>query len=606
MALYRTYRPATLAEVVGQDHVTGPLRRALENDRMHHAYLFSGPRGCGKTSTARIVARSLNCEQGPTPDPCGVCQSCVDLAANGPGSIDVIELDAASHGKVEDTRELRERAMFAPVASRYKVFIIDEAHMVTNAGFNALLKLVEEPPPHVRFIFATTEADKVLPTIRSRTHNYTFRLVPVRLLQQHLAEVCEREGVAADSKALALVARAGEGSVRDSMSILGQVIAGSGPEGVTYADTVSQLGVTDRILLDETIEALLQQDGGALFRVIDRVIDAGHDPRTFVTDLLGRFRDLIVLKNVPDALDLIDAPEDEVAREVAQAERFGMVELTRAADIASATVSGLRNATAPRLHLELMAARLLLPAVDADVTGLRAQMDQLERRVASGPAHVTPAPGPVAVQPAVQPAAHTPVQPVAEPVAEPVAQQATPAREAKAPARATSGDLPTPPKKPRPGKAADPEASLAPAAQVAPAAPQAVGDLDQFVSMWPAVLEALKLDSRVAWVLFESARPVSISGGALAIAVGEPGKLSNISSSKHDERLRQAVIDVMKVDVRIDVVLAPDRVGPLATSAVQADEPDTPSLDDTDVITSSGVDLALSDFGATQIGEIER
>ncbi|MCX8527680.1 MAG: DNA polymerase III subunit gamma and tau, partial [Candidatus Nanopelagicales bacterium] len=582
MALYRTYRPATLAEVVGQDHVTGPLRRALENDRMHHAYLFSGPRGCGKTSTARIVARSLNCEQGPTPDPCGVCQSCVDLAANGPGSIDVIELDAASHGKVEDTRELRERAMFAPVASRYKIFIIDEAHMVTNAGFNALLKLVEEPPPHVRFIFATTEADKVLPTIRSRTHNYTFRLVPVRLLQQHLADVCEREGVAADSKALALIARAGEGSVRDSMSILGQVIAGSGPEGVTYADTVSQLGVTDRILLDETIEALLQQDGGALFRVIDRVIDAGHDPRTFVTDLLGRFRDLIVLKNVPDALDLIDAPEDEVAREVAQSERFGMVELTRAADIASATVSGLRNATAPRLHLELMAARLLLPAVDADITGLRAQMDQLERRVASGPAHPTAAPGPVAVHPVVQPAAHNPVQPAAEPVAQPAAQPAAPARETKAPARATSGDLPTPPKKPRPGRAADPEPASAPAAHGAPAAPQAVGDLDQFVSMWPAVLEALKLDSRVAWVLFESARPVSISAGALAIAVGEPGKLSNISSSKHDERLRQAVIDVMQVDVRIDVVLAPDRVGPLATSAVQTDEPDTPSLDDTD------------------------
>jgi DNA polymerase-3 subunit gamma/tau len=356
----------------------------------------------------------------------------------------VIELDAASHGKVEDTRELRERAMFAPVASRYKVFIIDEAHMVTNAGFNALLKLVEEPPPHVRFIFATTEADKVLPTIRSRTHNYTFRLVPVRLLQQHLAEVCEREGVAADPKALALVARAGEGSVRDSMSILGQVIAGSGPEGVTYADTVSQLGVTDRILLDETIEALLQQDGGALFRVIDRVIDAGHDPRTFVTDLLGRFRDLIVLKNVPNALDLIDAPEDEVAREVAQAERFGMVELTRAADIASATVSGLRNATAPRLHLELMAARLLLPAVDADVTGLRAQMDQLERRVASGPAHPTAAPGPVAVHPVVQPAAHNPVQPAAEPVAQPAAQPAAPASPVAAAAPGPAQEPPAP------------------------------------------------------------------------------------------------------------------------------------------------------------------
>jgi len=604
MALYRTYRPATLAEVVGQDHVTGPLRRALENDRVHHAYLFSGPRGCGKTSTARIVARSLNCEKGPTPDPCGVCQSCVDLAANGPGSIDVIELDAASHGKVEDTRELRERAMFAPVSSRYKIFIIDEAHMVTNAGFNALLKLVEEPPPHVRFIFATTEADKVLPTIRSRTHNYTFRLVPVRLLQQHLAEVCEREGVSADPKALALIARAGAGSVRDSMSVLGQVIAGSGPEGVTYADTVSQLGVTDRILLDETIEALLQQDGGALFRVIDRVIDAGHDPRTFVTDLLGRFRDLIILKNVPDAHDLIDAPEDEVAREVTQAERFGLAELTRAADIASATVSGLRNATAPRLHLELMAARLLLPAVDADVTGLRAQMDQLERRLATAPVHTAPV---TAAAPA--PAVATP--PVVAPSPTPAAQ--TPAADKPAP-RAAAADSPAPPKKPRPGKAASTEQPAAPAAGPVPLAathPTPVsGDIDEFVSMWPAVLEALKLDSRVAWVLFESARPVSLSNGALAVAVGEPGKLSNISSSKHDERLRQAVIDVMQVDVRIDVVLAPDRIGSAATSAASttppSSEPDTPSITDADVETTSGIDLAVNDFGATQIGEIER
>lgn len=604
MALYRTYRPATLAEVVGQDHVTGPLRRALENDRVHHAYLFSGPRGCGKTSTARIVARSLNCEKGPTPDPCGVCQSCVDLAANGPGSIDVIELDAASHGKVEDTRELRERAMFAPVSSRYKIFIIDEAHMVTNAGFNALLKLVEEPPPHVRFIFATTEADKVLPTIRSRTHNYTFRLVPVRLLQQHLAEVCEREGVPADPKALALIARAGAGSVRDSMSVLGQVIAGSGPEGVTYADTVSQLGVTDRILLDETIEALLQQDGGALFRVIDRVIDAGHDPRTFVTDLLGRFRDLIILKNVPDAHDLIDAPEDEVAREVAQAERFGLAELTRAADIASATVSGLRNATAPRLHLELMAARLLLPAVDADVTGLRAQMDQLERRLATAPVHTAPVT-------AAAPAPVVPTPPVASPSPTPAAQ--TPAADKPAP-RAAAADSPAPPKKPRPGKASSTEQPAAPAAGPVPLAathPTPVsGDIDEFVSMWPAVLEALKLDSRVAWVLFESARPVSLSNGALAVAVGEPGKLSNISSSKHDERLRQAVIDVMQVDVRIDVVLAPDRIGSAATSAASttppSSEPDTPSITDADVETTSGIDLAVNDFGATQIGEIER
>ena len=393
MALYRTYRPAKLDDVVGQDHVTGPLRRALENDRVHHAYLFSGPRGCGKTSTARILARSLNCEQGPTPDPCGVCQSCTDLAANGPGSLDVIELDAASHGGVEDTRDLRERAMFAPASSRYKVYIIDEAHMVTTAGFNALLKLVEEPPEHVRFVFATTEAEKVLPTIRSRTHNYTFRLVPSKTLQQHLAHVCEEEGVAAEPAALALVARAGAGSVRDSLSVLGQVISGSGPDGVTYAEAVAQLGMTDATLLDATVDALAAHDGAGLFTVIDQVIDAGHDPRRFVTDLLERFRDLIVLHNVPNAVELglIDAPEDQVAREIEQASLFGPAELTRAADVTSTALSELRGATAPRLHLELMVARLLLPASDADEAATRARLDQIERRMAAGPVH-TPSP----------------------------------------------------------------------------------------------------------------------------------------------------------------------------------------------------------------------
>ncbi|MFM8894101.1 MAG: DNA polymerase III subunit gamma/tau, partial [Actinomycetales bacterium] len=272
LALYRTYRPTRLDEVVGQEHVTVPLSRALTNDRVHHAYLLSGPRGCGKTSTARILARSLNCERGPTPDPCGVCQSCLDLAANGPGSIDVIELDAASHGGVDDTRELRERAMFAPVSSRYKVYIIDEAHMVSPQGFNALLKLVEEPPEHVRFIFATTEVEKVIPTIRSRTHNYTFRLVPVRMMTEHLASVCAAEGIEAEASALALVARAGGGSVRDSLSILGQVIAGCGPQGVTYAEAAGQLGLTDDALLDEAVDAIVHGRGAELFTVLDRTL----------------------------------------------------------------------------------------------------------------------------------------------------------------------------------------------------------------------------------------------------------------------------------------------------------------------------------------------
>ena len=298
----------------------------------------------------------------------------------------MIELDAASHGGVEDTRDLRERAMFAPASSRYKVYIIDEAHMVTTAGFNALLKLVEEPPEHVRFVFATTEAEKVLPTIRSRTHNYTFRLVPSKTLQQHLAHVCEEEGVAAEPAALALVARAGAGSVRDSLSVLGQVISGSGPDGVTYAEAVAQLGMTDATLLDATVDALAAHDGAGLFTVIDQVIDAGHDPRRFVTDLLERFRDLIVLHNVPNAVELglIDAPEDQVAREIEQASLFGPAELTRAADVTSTALSELRGATAPRLHLELMVARLLLPASDADEAATRARLDQIERRMAAG------------------------------------------------------------------------------------------------------------------------------------------------------------------------------------------------------------------------------
>ena len=617
MALYRTYRPATLDEVVGQDHVTGPLRRALENDRVHHAYLFSGPRGCGKTSTARILARSLNCEKGPTPDPCGECQSCLDLSPNGPGSLDVIELDAASHGGVDDTRDLRERAMFAPASSRYKVYIIDEAHMVSNAGFNALLKLVEEPPEHVRFIFATTEADKVLPTIRSRTHNYTFRLVPTKSLQEHLASVCDQEGVAYESAALALVARAGAGSVRDSLSVLGQVISGSGPEGVTYADAVLQLGMTDDALLDDTIAALADHDGAAMFSVVDRVIEAGHDPRRFVTDLLERLRDLIVLQSVPNAaeLGLIEAPDDRLAAEIAQSQRFGLAELTRAADVTSAALSDLKGATAPRLHLELMGARLLLPAADSDEAGMRARLDQLERRVAAAPvvaaASAAAAPAPSApAAPAAEPA---PVRTKPPRLSDVAPSSAEPS--ASAPAR---------------GKAAaarvEPVEAEHATSEPAPAEPAASGasyepTMEQFLSLWPAVLEALKSYSKVAWMSFSSSRPISWSDGDLAVAVRDAGTVKGVKASGHDERLRQAVLDVVRTNVRIDVVFAPDQAGALPTPAPARDEsgetemaapavasspePDAPSLDDADLDDASGVDLAIRELGATQIGEIE-
>ena len=312
LALYRKYRPATFAEVKGQEHVTGPLQQALRTGRISHAYLFSGPRGCGKTSSARILARSLNCIHGPTPEPCGVCDSCVALAPSGPGSIDVIEIDAASHGGVDDARELRERAFYTPVSGRFKIYIIDEAHMVTQQGFNALLKLVEEPPPHLKFIFATTEPEKVIPTIRSRTHHYPFRLVPPSVLRELMQDILRAEGVAAEDAVLPLVARAGAGSVRDSLSVLDQLLAGSDGSGLRYDRAVALLGFTDASLLDEIVDGFAAADGAAVFEVVNRVIEGGHEPRRFAADLLDRFRDLIILAAVPNAAEtgLLDLPPD--------------------------------------------------------------------------------------------------------------------------------------------------------------------------------------------------------------------------------------------------------------------------------------------------------
>ncbi|WP_437093433.1 DNA polymerase III subunit gamma and tau [Streptomyces sp. enrichment culture] len=507
LALYRRYRPESFAEVIGQEHVTDPLQQALRNNRVNHAYLFSGPRGCGKTTSARILARCLNCEKGPTPMPCGECQSCQDLARNGPGSIDVIEIDAASHGGVDDARDLREKAFFGPARSRYKIYIIDEAHMVTSAGFNALLKVVEEPPEHLKFIFATTEPEKVIGTIRSRTHHYPFRLVPPGTLRDYLGEVCHKEDIPVEEGVLPLVVRAGAGSVRDSMSVMDQLLAGAGAEGVTYAMATSLLGYTDGSLLDSVVEAFATGDGAAAFEVVDRVIEGGNDPRRFVADLLERLRDLVILAAVPDAAEkgLIDAPADVIERMQAQASTFGAAELSRAADLVNEGLTEMRGATSPRLQLELICARVLLPAAYGDERSVMARLDRIERGVnfpagggagmpalgyapgpdvhggaaagqAQGHAPVPPGGGPAAARAAVRaPGGGPGGAPAPAPAAAPAPPAPAPAAAPAPPAPAPSAPAPAPAPAQAPPPAAAPSASAAPAPGAWPTAAPAGG-----------------------------------------------------------------------------------------------------------------------------------
>jgi DNA polymerase-3 subunit gamma/tau len=516
LALYRRYRPDTFAEVIGQDHVTAPIQQALANNRVHHAYLFSGPRGCGKTTSARILARALNCAQAPVAEPCGECDSCHDLARGGPGSIDVIEIDAASHGGVDDARDLRERAFFAPVASRYKVYIIDEAHMVSPAGFNALLKLVEEPPPHLRFIFATTAPDKVIGTIRSRTHHYPFRLVPPKMLGEYVTQLCGSEGVEIEQSAVPLVVRAGGGSVRDTLSVLDQLIGGSDDSGVTHSLAASLLGFTPDSLLDEVIDAFAAADGESVFGVVDKVVETGQDPRGFAEDLLHRLRDLVIVAAVPDAVakGLLDAPPDQAERLAAQAARFGSAELTRAADIISETLPEMRGATPPRLLLELMCARVLLPGADDSTQGIHARLDRLERRMLIGAG-----------------APPTETSPAAS------SQLALDTSE-----RATEATSSTP------------EAA-------AIGSPDTLSLVD-VRRLWPDVLEKVKQARRFTWIMLsQNSQVLAVGENTLTLGMVNAGARDSFTRSGSDEIVRQAMIDVLGIDWKVEAIVDPTAGG---------------------------------------------
>ena len=550
LALYRKYRPGSFAEVVGQDHVTEPLQQALRTGRIHHAYLFSGPRGCGKTSSARILARSLNCEQGPTPTPCATCDSCVALAPNGPGSLDVIEIDAASHGLVDDARDLRERAFFAPVSSPFKIYIIDEAHMISQAAFNALLKVVEEPPPHVKFIFATTEPDKVLPTIKSRTFHYRFRLIPPAVLREFLAGLAAREGIEIDPLVLPLVVRAGAGSARDALSVLDQLAAGATDEGVTYDRALSILGYTDAALLDEAVDAFTAGDGAAVFRSVDRIIEAGLDPRRFAQDLLERFRDLLVLDAVADAGEtgLLDCPADELERMRGQAARLGRPALTRAADVMAQALVDMRGTTSPRLVLELACARVLLPAASSDSAALLARLDRLEKRLSvSAPAEAG-ATTPVSSPPAERAAVVSAAPPVRD--AEP-----TPAPEAP---QEDSAPAPTTP------------APTAPAAAAA-AAPGAV-DAAALRRLWDDVLDAVKQRNRTAHARLNGYAQIGEVDAKTVTLQFKNATIGRQFAEHSSDYFREALREIAGIDLQVKVSASAE---PASTTAVpdEADQP---------------------------------
>ena len=559
LALYRKYRPSIFADVIGQEHVTTPLSNALESGRIHHAYLFSGPRGCGKTSSARIMARSLNCEKGPTPNPCGKCQSCTDLVANGPGSIDVIELDAATHGLVDDARDLRDKAFFAPVSSRYKIYIIDEAHQLGPGAANALLKVVEEPPPHVLFIFATTEPEKLIATIRSRTHHYPFRLVPPGILGEHLEKLCQAEGVKVEKGVIPLVVRASGGSVRDALSVLGQLLAGAGKDGVTYEIAVQLLGYTDGALLDDAIDAIGARDTATLFKTIDLLVESGHDPRRFAFDLLERLRDLVIVDALADqaATVLRGYPQDQLTRMASQASRIGSASLNRAAALLAEGLTAMRGATPARLILELVAGKITIAQGDSSDTGLISRLERLERQsgfdVASAPAAA-------------------PTQKVnktegkAEPKAikeEPKQAKSEPVKSEKAPSSA---------------------------------------DIAALRRMWPDVIESVKRRRRLTWSLISaSAQILSVDDKQITIGIVNAGARDSFIRSESEQILIDAFDEVTGIRRKIEVVVDPSTSANSneAKSARVDEDPD-------DEVRLSGTELLMKELGARVIGESDK
>jgi len=571
VALYRKYRPASFAEVVGQEHVTEPLSTALTSGRINHAYLFSGPRGCGKTSSARIMARSLNCEQGPTPTPCGVCDSCVALAPNGPGSVDVVELDAASHGGVDDTRELRDRAFYAPAQSRYRIFIIDEAHMVTTAGFNALLKIVEEPPEHLIFVFATTEPEKVLPTIRSRTHHYPFRLLAPKTMRGLLERICTQENVGVDDAVYPLVIRAGGGSPRDTLSVLDQLLAGSDGKQVVYSRALALLGATDLALIDASVDALAAGDAAALFGAVEALIDAGHDPRRFATDLLERFRDLIVLQAVPDAAarGVVDAPDDVVERMREQAATLGTATLTRYAEVVHAGLGEMRGATAPRLLLEVVCARLLLPSASDTEAALLQRIERLETRMnvsipAGEAAHAAAAAEAAPVKQFVRRSNAAPEASSAPPQERPAPAAATPPPAAPpvAPPPVTPPPvrpepvIPPPPVRsepePPPPPVATPPVEAPPAVTPPPPAPApvATGEPDAAAvrSMWSTVRDKVRERRRPTDVMLDGAVVLAVEGDTLVLSHVSAPLAARLNEARNVEIIRDALKDALGVN----------------------------------------------------------